>query len=337
MSKLKYALIDVAFQTVSITGISKLIRSFSACRGIIFTLHRILPDPIAPFQPNAILQITPDFLQSVIVKARKNGFDIISLDEALERIKSIKKQNKFIVLTFDDAYRDNLIYALPILQKHQCPFTLYVPTAFIDGRGELWWQLLEDIVQENEEVSFDGLNYQTNTIANKQNAYEKIYWHMRSMDEQKRQVETSKFAIRYNVDMSKHCQNLIMNWQELQIFADEPLCTIGAHTIHHYELAKLSKQDAKKEMQLSADILEEKFNKRPKHFSYPIGAKRSASKREYQLATELGFTSAVTTLPGGLYSKHKEQLNHLPRISLNGLFQKQRYIDVFLTGAFFGR
>ena len=51
-----------------------------------------------------------------------------------------------MVFTFDDAYRDNLRYALPILRHHECPFTLYVPTALVDGVGEVWWQALEDIV-----------------------------------------------------------------------------------------------------------------------------------------------------------------------------------------------
>ncbi len=337
MGQYKYALINAAFQTLSLSGISPLIRRFSSCKGVIFTLHRILPDAIKPFQPNAILQITPDFLEKSITKAKESGFDIVTLDEAKRRIISNQKETPFVVFTFDDGYRDNLIHALPIFQKHKCPFTLYIPTKFIDGEGELWWQLLEDILRENNVVEFDGKKYQTGSIAQKQKSYEKIYWQMRSMQENERIEKTKAFAVRYNVDISKHCQKLIMNWQELQIFADEPLCTIGAHSVHHYELAKLSEADARKEMQQSADILEGKFGKRPKHFSYPIGAKRSAYHREYELAKNLGFSTAVTTLPGGLYSKHNRQLTNLPRISLNGLFQKERYLDVFLTGAIFGR
>ncbi|MEK7247760.1 MAG: glycoside hydrolase family 38 C-terminal domain-containing protein, partial [Chloroflexota bacterium] len=41
-------------------------------------------------------------------------------------------EKRFAVFTFDDAYRDNLKYALPVLRRHQCPFTLYVPTALVD-------------------------------------------------------------------------------------------------------------------------------------------------------------------------------------------------------------
>ncbi len=337
MSSLKYGVIKTAFEFLSISQMARLIRKFSSCKGIIFTLHRILPDKIAPFQPNAILQITPDFLEEIIIKTRKKGFDIVSLDEAMARIVSGKKQKPFIVFTFDDAYKDNLTYALPILKKHNCPFTLYVPTAFVDGRGELWWQVLEDIIKDNKAVVFDECEYPTLTIFQKKKSFKKIYWQMRSMKEDKRIKETQKTASLYNIDMIAHCQQLIMNWQELEIFANEELCTIAAHSVNHYELAKLSDEQLHWEMQQSADVLEKKFKTRPKHFSYPIGATRSASNREYEKAKQLGFSSGVTTLPGGLYSKHKDALFSLPRVSLNGHFQKSRYIEVFLTGAIFGR
>jgi hypothetical protein len=45
----------------------------------------------------------------------------------------------------------------------------------------------------------------------------------------------------------------------------------------------------------------------------------------------------VTTIPGGLYRRHRDSLHALPRISLNGLFQARRYVDVFATPAVFSR
>ena len=55
------------------------------------------------------------------------------------------------------------------------------------------------------------------------------------------------------------------------------------------------------------------------------------------MAKELGLRSAVTTRPGGLYHRHKDSLHALPRVSLNGLFQARRYVDVFATPAIFSR
>lgn len=319
----RYSIFKIAFETLSALHLPPLIRRFSACRGVIFTLHRVLPEAPAAFSPNAILQVTPGFLEAVILKTRAAGFDIVSMDEAIARLRSASDK-PFVVLTFDDAYRDNLVHALPVLRRHDVPFTLYVPTALADGTGQVWWQALEDIVAADR-----------GTLEQKQARYDELYWHHRGIAEDQRVSELAALAEREGVDLQEHCRSLIMNWQELQTFADEPLCTIGAHTVHHYELSKLDRDAARSEMTASTDIIADRFGVRPRHFSYPIGSHRAAGPREYRLAREAGFETAVTTIPGGLYARHLDNPEALPRISLNGNFQNPRYIDVLLTGALF--
>jgi peptidoglycan/xylan/chitin deacetylase (PgdA/CDA1 family) len=319
----RYRIFKAAFEALSLLHLPPLIRRFSACRGVIFTMHRVLPESPAEFAPNAILQITPEFLEAVIIKARRAGFDIVTIDEAIARLRS-DSPAPFVVLTFDDAYRDNLVHALPVLRKYNAPFTLYVPTALVDGNGEVWWQALEDVIAAEE-----------GSLVQKQARYDELYWRYRKIPEDQRVGEMEALATMHGLDLHAHCRSLIMDWQELQIFADEPLCTIGAHTVHHYELSKLSEDAAHSEMARSADIIEEKLGIRSRHFSYPIGSRQAAGEREYRLAQNAGFETAVTTIPGGLYARHRNGLNALPRISLNGNFQNARYIDVLLTGSLF--
>lgn len=335
MGKLKYQLIGTAFELLSRSGICAITQRLSRAKGIIFTLHRVLPEPPAAFAPNGILQVTPDFLEQVIIKARRRGFDIVSMDEAVARIKSDEKTKPFIVLSFDDAYRDNLTYALPVLKAQNCPFTLYVPTAFVDGEGELWWQALEDVIARNDTISVSGEVLKTETLDEKNAAFANIYWKMRDMPEPDRVQLIRDLATTYDFDLKEQCRSLVMDWGELEAFASEPLCTIGAHTVHHYELAKLSETESEEEMRQSAIVLAEKLGRKPAHLSYPIGRIRAAGPREFALAQKLGFTTGVTTAPSGLYSRHRNRLSNLPRISLNGLYQNPRYIDVFLTATLF--
>lgn len=327
------------FEVLSLSGVTAPIRALSRSRGVIFTLHRVLPGLPADFSPNAILQVTPEFLSYAITRIRELGLDIVSLNEAVARIESPGRTRRFAVFTFDDGYRDNLEYALPILRKHQCPFTLYVPTALVDGIGEIWWQALEDIIARQSAINamIDGEKelFDTSSLAAKQQTYEALYWHMRKISEPDRVALIRALAADYGFDLEAHCRELIMNWDELQAFADEPLCTIGAHTVHHYELAKLPPAEARSEIQESMRIIAAQFGKIPQHLSFPIGGLASANAREYSLAKELGLKSAVTTRPGGLYRKHRNSLHSLPRVSLNGLFQARRYVDVFATGAVF--
>ena len=59
----------------------------------------------------------------------------------------------------------------------------------------------------------------------------------------------------------------------------------------------------------------------------------SAGPREFRIAAELGFKTAVTTRPGVLFKAHRDYLTALPRISVNGEFQQQRYLKVLMSGA----
>ncbi|HEY4202193.1 MAG TPA: polysaccharide deacetylase family protein [Devosiaceae bacterium] len=339
MAGLKYFAIRAMFELLALSQAPAAIRSRSRSKGVIFTLHRVLPQPPAEFSPNAILQITPDFLDYAIQRVRELDIDIVSLDEAIRRIETPEATKSFAVFTFDDAYRDNLQYALPILQRRQCPFTLYVPTALVDGVGEVWWQALEDIVARQQALAIrqgdETMYYPSASRAEKQAAYDVIYARMRTMPEADRVTLIRDLGRDYGLDIEAHCRALIMNWAELKTFADNPLCTIGAHTVHHYELAKLTPEAARHEIEQSVRIIKAQFGEAPQHLSYPIGGTASAGPREYALARELGLRSAVTTLPAGLYHEDKDRLHALPRISLNGLFQARRYVDVFATGAIF--
>jgi peptidoglycan/xylan/chitin deacetylase (PgdA/CDA1 family) len=71
----------------------------------------------------------------------------------------------------------------------------------------------------------------------------------------------------------------------------------------------------------------------PEHFSYPFGDPSAAGPREFVMARDLGLKTAVTTRPGVLFPEHREHLTALPRISLNGLFQRLRYMTVLTSGA----
>lgn len=335
MAGFRYTAIRAAFEALALSRVTQLIRPMSRARGMIFTLHRVLPEAPAAFSPNAILQVRPAFLDQVIVRVRELGLEIVSLEEAIRRIESDAPERRFVVLTFDDGYRDNLVNALPILRRQSAPFTIYIPTALVDGVGEVWWVALEDLVARHHSlaVTYRGETayLPTATLAEKHAAYAGLYQRMRAMSEPDRVALLRQLADQYRLDLAAHCRDLIMDWREVHILADEPLCTIGAHTVHHYELAKLPTDEARNEIGQSLAVLRAQLGRTPQHLSYPIGSKVAASDREYGLARELGLRSAVTTRPGGLYAGHRHSLYSLPRISLNGLFQERRYIDVFAT------
>ena len=113
----------------------------------------------------------------------------------------------------------------------------------------------------------------------------------------------------------------------------DPLVTIGAHTVNHVILAKTSDAAARSELKMGRAVLETALGKAPDHFAYPFGDPSTAGPRQFEAAREAGYKTAVTTRPGVLFEDHANHLLALPRLSINGDFQRERYLQVLLSGA----
>lgn len=73
----------------------------------------------------------------------KNNYEIISLD-GIEKNKNYKKIN--IIITFDDGYEDNFLYAFPILKKYSVPATIFLVSDFIfNCREKTTWNGYSDL------------------------------------------------------------------------------------------------------------------------------------------------------------------------------------------------
>ncbi|MGI8724110.1 MAG: polysaccharide deacetylase family protein [Methyloceanibacter sp.] len=264
------------------------------------------------------------------------GLDVVSLDEAVTRLEE-GTDRRFVSFTFDDGYRDILEHAYPLFKAHGLPMTIYVPTDFPDGKGELWWLALEKIVARAEdgiELCRNGDLWQlpTGTVAEKQRSFEQIYWWLRSLDESTQRQIVSVLADRYGIDMAKDCRDLIMTWERSGRAAD-PLVTIGARTRGHYAVSKLTPLERHRRAGRRAGRIERELGVRPEHFSFPYGDPGSAGRREFALARELGFKTAVTTRKGMLFPAHAAHLTALPRVSLNGDYRSLTYTALYLSGA----
>jgi peptidoglycan/xylan/chitin deacetylase (PgdA/CDA1 family) len=97
-------------------------------------------------------------------------------------------------------------------------------------------------------------------------------------------------------------------------------------------LGKADEATARAELQSSRDVIPAALARPVDHFAYPYGGPDLVGKREFRIAAELGFKTAVTTRPGVLFPEHAAHLMALPRLSLNGEYQQARYLKVLMSG-----
>lgn len=337
MSRRSTSVVKAALSAMHFTGASSLLAPWTRGAGAILTLHQVCPEPPDKFAPNRILKITPDFLERTIRSVIEAGFEILSLDDLHLKLTEGTLSRPFVAFTLDDGYRDNLNFAYPVFRRNGVPFAVYVPTDFPDGHGELWWLALERAMAGRSHMALriNGSveQFKLRTPSEKDAAFHRIYWWLRSIDEREARRIVRELAVGASINMQDLCRELVMSWDEVRTLAADPLVTIGAHTRQHYALAKLPLSEARDEMRDSLERIEREIGQPVRHFSYPFGDEGSAGEREFRLARELGLKTAVTTRKGVTQLAHSRALTALPRISLNGDYQDTRLLRVLLTGA----
>jgi len=333
---LKTVATALALDAIGKSGLGSLLAPLTRGIGVILTLHRVRPWIENGFAPNRILEITPSFLDEALVCLKDLGYELVTLTEAVARLRTGRGRTPFAALTFDDGYRDTLEHALPVLERHGAPMTLFVTPGFADRSARLWWVELEEaigrlsrIVVEEKDLHFAAYS---RSDAEKQETFEDLYWRLRKGPWQRLLNAIGALTVEAGLDSADIADSLCLDWDGLGELSRHPLVSIGAHTMTHPTLSKCDERRAREEMSASREAIRRRLGVRPAHFAYPVGDSGSAGMREFALAAELGFTSAVTTRPGVLFAAHAAHLLALPRISLNGLFQDVRRFETLMSG-----
>jgi peptidoglycan/xylan/chitin deacetylase (PgdA/CDA1 family) len=302
----------------------KLMKPFLGGKGHILMLHRIAPKSDIPrIHNHESLEITPEHLELIIQYFKSLHYNFISLDQLYSQLQSGNINTPFVVFTFDDGYKDNLECAYPIFKKHNIPFTIYITTSFPDYTSIIWWYMLEDYLIQNKKISFtsEGVQYsfEFEEISKKEYVFNKI----RRIFIQKAEKDLPEFTQKVFQISGDEIKNMTkkfcLSWDEIRTLSNDPLVTIGAHTVNHVGLLTRSAAEAKFEINESKRIIESHIGKPVKHFSYPFGSQKEAGIREFQMAKDAGFLTACTTRLGNIFIQHREYTTALPRISINSL------------------
>ncbi len=94
--------------------------------------HRIADAPLDS------LAVSPARFREQMRALAESGAEPIRLDAALELLRG-PVTGRYVCVTFDDGYRDNLLAAAPILREYRVPATIYIPSRIIDGELPFHW------------------------------------------------------------------------------------------------------------------------------------------------------------------------------------------------------
>lgn len=287
--------------------------------GIVYMLHHISEKDESRIPTNEDLKVSPGFLEQLILRYRRKGFDFISLDDLSRMLsKSSKVDRPFISFTIDDGYVDNYTNALPVFEKYQVPFAVFVATDFIDKKAVLWWDSLEDLILSNEKVvTSEGKIYPCSTYQERWDTFRYLRERILELDQNKMKEELQQMFCNYKIDWMHPIKERGMSWEQVRKLAGHPLCTIGGHTISHPSLRKLSLSEVRHEIDEGRRKLEQVIDQPVNFFAYPYGTPNEVGDREFQIISEQGFKLAFCAHGGGITAKMNTHPYCLPRVYLH--------------------
>jgi peptidoglycan/xylan/chitin deacetylase (PgdA/CDA1 family) len=307
--------------------------------GVILRFERVRPRRSGLFQPLKASEITPRFLDRTVRALKRWRYDIVTMDEACRRAVIMAQRRRFVCLTFDGCYKDFITGAYPILARHRVPFTIYVPTAFPDGVGQAWWLALEQIIAKESRVGLmidsNERHFPVKTLTEKHELFEFLSSWLRQLAPSDLTAAINDLCRRYGVDLAKLSREASMDWGDLTKLAADPLATFGCATVNYAAVSNLKDADAQREMTMGRTVVETALQRDLMHFAYPFGDRTSFRRAHVVMAENLGFHSAVSTIPGIVHTEGRTNLRALPRISWNGRLRSLRAMRVLLSGAMF--
>jgi len=288
---------------------SRAFTSYFDSRTIVLAYHRVENYSVDP-------QLLCVSLKNFEAQIRyiSNNFQVTSL---LDVLKSQKSNRWKIVITFDDGYEDNYRVAAPILKKYNCPATFFVTSGYLNRTKLFWWDELEKLLLltpnfpsalslmiEGKPLTFQGIDSALRPEWNvlktpKPNSREAVYLelHTRLRALNLNQIEEVMQQLRAQTKAFEGTFR-IMTSDEIKALSQNPLFTIGAHSVTHSRFSELTEESQEWELRESKNSLESILGKTVDVFAFPFGSLVDFSLGSLKLVKKVGYRLGCANYPG---------------------------------------
>jgi len=243
-------------------------------------------------------------------------FKVLTLAELLERWRKRvwDRSERYCVLTFDDGWLDNYIYAYPLLKKYGLPATIFLPTDFIGTYDWFWTEKLFYLLEHASSTNlasarkaafwsqidrvFGESGYASSTLnafhANKEHNFDQIIEECKKLP-----VDVVKQLIsnlRELLEIKFPEERAIVNWDEVALMSKDGI-SFGSHSCSHQILTRLNRCEIKRELEVSKLALQERqmnINYVPV-FCYPNGMYNEDIQ---DLVKDCAYEAAIGLRPG---------------------------------------
>jgi peptidoglycan/xylan/chitin deacetylase (PgdA/CDA1 family) len=263
----------------------------------ILIFHRVLPEPDPLFPEEMHAQ---RFAQ--ICSWLANWFNVLPLDEAIERLYLGSLPARSLAITFDDGYADNAEVAAPLLRRHELPCTFFVSSGFLDG-GCMWNDMVVQTVRHapgprlavGQVLGVDLGSHSLDGWAARRATLDLLIARVKYLEPMHRLEVVQALAAAAG---APRAESQMMRSGQVAELARQGF-GIGGHTVNHPILARLEEPAALAEMAEGRERLRAITGRPVRLFAYPNGKPGvDYHAATVHLARRCGFQAAVSTAWG---------------------------------------
>ena len=280
--------------------------------GTIMIYHSVNHGTDYPFLPSQMRVSPTCFDQQMAYLAR--SCQVIRLNELGRTVRNCSKLPfRAVALTFDDGFKDNLTYALPILSKYGFTATFFVVTEWVGARQLSWLHRLyylvwlkpaDEVVNEFlHELRLMGHPGELEPGLFRRYGAGGTLRHLLLNKVTPTQADSIANAMwKRMAPMSTNEERelagrLYLSWSDIDRLVSAGM-DIGCHTASHPKLPLLSGSALQAEIARSSIELEERLGKSVGAFSYPFGNPDSFNDECRWVLHRIGFEVACALVGG---------------------------------------
>ena len=290
-------------------------------RAIVLMYHRVLPADADSYSHKGIV-VTPVTLDLHMAFLARH-FRVLTQGRFRQELAASSFRPRACLVTFDDGWWDNSVYALPVLERHRIPAICFVATGYLGTDRTFWQERLARLLCiaaerdgcELELLRAAGLDSvaRTDPVRTRRQARDFVT----ALKAQERvtvirMIERLEDALSDVPESRSLGADRFMSWDDLNTLRRSGLVAIGSHSHTHARLTTLGYQGAREELETSRRELARNGITEVIACAYPNG--------DVNTSVEAAASAAGFSLGFGIESgsvAHSSEAMHLHRINIH--------------------
>jgi peptidoglycan/xylan/chitin deacetylase (PgdA/CDA1 family) len=231
-------------------------------------------------------------------------------------------------VTMDDGYYDCLEHARPLFERLDVPATVFVVSGRVADQRAFWWDELETLFLQPGELPRSlrlhvngqpliwelgdaaryspeqwnlhrSWNYEMKDApTRRQQIFHALWKLLHTMPEEEREAVIEQLFMWAGTERRASVSHRTLRPEEVPRLAEGGLVEIGAHTVSHPALSRLTIAAQRHQIERSKADLEQMLGRQVTSFSYPHGQRGDFTAETAALVERAGFASACAAYAG---------------------------------------